>query len=60
MDFIARQIGRAKFGRLKFATDDQIKDMLTQASQDITESQFTRTLFGMRGTMWCHYSMGMN
>jgi len=42
IDSIARRIGNAKFGRLKIATDDQIKAVLEEASKTVAESRFTQ------------------
>lgn len=42
IDSIARRIGKAKFGRLKIATDDQIKALLEEAAQAVTESRFSQ------------------
>ena len=42
IDSIARRIGNAKFGRLKIAADEQIKTLLEEAAQNVTESRFTR------------------
>lgn len=41
LDSIAKRIGRARFGKLNLAADDQIKELLVGASQNVTESRFT-------------------
>ncbi|MDD2599331.1 MAG: 3'-5' exonuclease [Kiritimatiellae bacterium] len=45
MDSIALRIGRARFGKIKIATDGQIKSFLADAAQDITESRFSNNFF---------------
>lgn len=41
LDSIAKRIGRARFGKLNLATDEQIKGLLTDSARDVTESRFT-------------------
>jgi superfamily I DNA/RNA helicase len=41
LDSIALRIGRAKFGKLSLASDEQIQSMLKTAAKDVTESRFT-------------------
>jgi superfamily I DNA/RNA helicase/mRNA-degrading endonuclease RelE of RelBE toxin-antitoxin system len=41
LDSIAKRIGRARFGKLDLATDEQIKALLADAARDVTESRFT-------------------
>ncbi len=41
LDSIAQRIGRARFGKLKIATDEQVKGLLADAARDVTESRFT-------------------
>ncbi len=41
LDSIAKRIGRARFGKLKLATDEQVKGLLADAAHDTTESRFT-------------------
>jgi superfamily I DNA/RNA helicase len=41
LDSIAQRIGRARFGKLNLATDAQIKTLLADAAQNVTESRFT-------------------
>lgn len=41
LDSIAKRIGQARFGKLKLATDEQIKELLADAAHDTTESRFT-------------------
>ena len=41
METIARRIGRAKFGLVEYASDDQIKEWLDDAAKSATESRFT-------------------
>ena len=41
LDSIAKRIGRARFGKLKLATDEQIKELLSDAARNVTESRFT-------------------
>lgn len=41
MEAIARRIGRAKFGPIDYASDDQIKEWLVDIAGNTTESRFT-------------------
>ena len=41
LDSIALRIGRAKFGKLSLASDEQIQTLLKTAAKDVTESRFT-------------------